>query len=101
MLMDSVWQMSYFVSYVVFILDRDLLPTKTCFWVTEIGTPVHEESPLYEYTVFHQRIAVGDFFFAPKGDNYSRKVIIRRGRLFQILLTGSHALNLLSYHPIK
>lgn len=73
MLMDSVWQMSYFVSYVVFILDRDLLPTKTCFWVTEIGTPVHEESPLYEYTVFPQRIAVGDFFFAPKGDNYSRE----------------------------
>lgn len=73
MLMDSAWQMCNFVSYVVFILDRDLLPTKTCFWVTEIGTPVHEESPLYEYTVFHQRIAVGDFFFAPKGDNYSRE----------------------------
>ena len=73
MLMDSAWQMSNFVSYVVFILDRDLLPTKTCFWVTEIGTPVHEESPLYEYTVFPQRIAVGDFFFASKGDNYSRE----------------------------
>ena len=48
MLMDSAWQMCNFVSYVVFILDCDLLPTKTCFWVTEIGTPVHEESPLYE-----------------------------------------------------
>ena len=72
MLMDSVWQMSYFVSYVVFILDRDLLPTKTCFWVTEIGTPVHEESPLYEYTVFPQRIAVGYFFFHTK-----------RGQLFE------------------
>ena len=82
MLMDSVWQMSYFVSYVVFILDRDLLPTKTCFWVTEIGTPVHEESPLYEYTVFHQRIAVGDFFFRTKRGqlfeegNYSQGAII-------------------------
>ena len=73
MLMDSAWQMSNFVSYVVFILDRDLKPTKTCFWVTEIGTPIHEESPLYECTVFPQRIAVGDFFFAPKGDNYSRE----------------------------
>ena len=48
MLMDSAWQMCNFVSYDVFILDCDLLPTKTCFWVTEIGTPVHEESPLYE-----------------------------------------------------
>ena len=73
MLRDSAGQMCNFVSYVVFILDRDLLPTKTCFWVTEIGTPVHEESPLYEYTVFPQRIAVANFFFAPKGDNYSRE----------------------------
>ena len=72
MLMDSAWQMSNFVSYVVFILDRDLLPTKTCFWVTEIGTPVHEESPLYEYTVFPQRITVGNFFFRTK-----------RGQLFK------------------
>lgn len=72
MLMDSAWQMSNFVSYVVFILDRDLLPTKTCFWVTEIGTPVHEESPLYEYTVFPQRITVGNFFFH-----------IKRGQLFE------------------
>ena len=102
MLMDSAWQMSNFVSYVVFILDRDLKPTKTCFWVTEIGTPVHEESPLYECTVFPQRIAVGDFFFShQKGTIIRGKVIIHRGRLFQILLTGSHALNLLSYHPIK
>ena len=46
MLMDSAWWMCNFVSYFVFILDRDLLPTKTCFGVTEIGTPVHEESPL-------------------------------------------------------
>ena len=102
MLMDSAWWMCNFVSYFVFILDHDLLPTKTCFWVTEIGTPVHEESPLYEYTVFPQIIAVGDFFFLLKKRAIIRgKAIIRRGRLFQILLTGSHALNLLSYYPIK
>ena len=63
MLMDSAWRKCNFVSYVVFILDRDLLPKKTCFWVTEIGTPVHEESSLYECTVFPQIIALGDFFF--------------------------------------
>ena len=98
MLMDSVWQMCNFVSYVVFILDHDLLPTKTCFWVTEIGTPVHEESPLYEYTVFPQIIAVGEsfFFFRTK-----RGQLFEGRQLFQILLTGSHTLNLLSYYPIK
>ena len=75
MLMDSAWQMCNFLSYFVFILDHDLLPTKTCFWVTEIGTPVHEESPLNEYTVFPQIIAMGNFFFffAQKGGNYSRE----------------------------
>ena len=72
MLMDSAWRMYNFLSYFVFILDCDLLPTKTCFWVTEIGTPVHEESPLYEYTVFPQIIAWGDFFFRTK-----------RGQLFK------------------
>ena len=103
MLMDSAWQMCNFLSYFVFILDHDLLPTKTCFWVTEIGTPVHEESPLNEYTVFPQIIAMGNFFFFShkKGAIIRGKAIIRRGRLFQILLTGSHALNLLSYYPIK
>ena len=72
MLMDSGWRMCNFVSYFVFILDHDLLPTKTCFWVTEIGTPVHKESPLYEYTVFPQIMAGGGgaiFFFAQKGGN--------------------------------
>ena len=74
MLMDSAWRKCNFVSYVVFILDRDLLPKKTCFWVTEIGTPVQEESPLYECTVFPQIIAVDDFFFfAQKEGNYSRE----------------------------
>ena len=101
MLMDSAWRKCNFVSYFAFILDRDLLPTKTCFGVTEIGTPVHEESPLYEYTVFPQIIGGGDFFFAQKGGNYSREGNYLQGRLFQILLTGSRALNLLSYYPIK
>ena len=72
MLMDSAWRKCNFVSYFAFILDRNLLPTKTCFWVTEIGTPVHEESPLYEYTVFPQIIAGGNFFFRTK-----------RGQLFK------------------
>ena len=74
MLMDSAWQMCNFLSYFVFILDHDLLPTKTCFWVTEIGTPVHEESPLNEYTVFPQIIAMGNFFFFFR---------TKRGQLFE------------------
>ena len=72
MLMAGAWRTCHLVSYFVFILDCDLLSSKTCFWVTEIGTPASEETPLYEYTVFPQIIARGDFFFSHK-----------KGRLFE------------------
>ena len=47
-------------------------------------------------TVFPRIIAGGDdYFFAHKGVDYLR------GRLFQILLTGGCALNILFYYFIK
>ena len=55
--------MCNFVSYFVFILDCDLLHSKTCFGVTEIGTPVSEESPLYEYAVFSKNNSQDDYYF--------------------------------------
>ena len=54
--------MCNFVSYFVFILDCDLLHSKTCFGVTEIGTPVSEESPLYEYAVFSKNNSQDDYY---------------------------------------
>ena len=47
-------------------------------------------------TVFPRIIAGGDdYFFPQKGVDYLR------GRLFQILLTGGRALNILFYYSIK
>ena len=43
------------------------------------------------YTVFSRIIAGGDYLF----------FLTKRGRLFQILLTRSRALNILFYFPLK
>ena len=97
--------MCNFVSYFVFILDHDLLHSKTCFWVTEIGTPVSEESPLYEYAVFSKTIArTIIIFLTPKGGDYLREGDYSRGVIisnFAHWKSWDRALNLLFYYPRK
>ena len=60
--------------------------------------------PTFSYTVFPRVITGGDYWlFASKESDYSlegNNIILRRW-LFQIFLTGSSALNILLYFPIK
>ena len=57
----------------------------------------------YKNTVFPRIIARGDyFFFRPKrGRLFEGRWLFEGGDYFQILFTGSRALNILFYFPIK
>ena len=55
------------------------------------------DTALKQSSVFPRVISGGGYYFF----SHKKGAFIRGRRLFQILLTGSHALNILCYYSIK
>ena len=90
MINNSKWQKTLLSKVSAFIF--------ACLMLSKYGFENLFRSVYYLwYTVFPWIIAGGNYFLFP----HQKGAIIRWSRLFQILLTGSRALNILFYYPIK
>ena len=63
----------------------------------EVRLYIYQKHVSCKYTVFPRIIAGGDYFFF----RIKRGRLFEGRRLFRILFTGSRALNILFYYPIK